>query len=107
MSRPLPYLFLLPLITSVLLVFTGTAVAKDWPTWRYDAGRTNISSEKIPEPLHLQWKRQLPPVTPAFRKSRLQFDEGYEPIVVGDTLSLINSKPAPKMASLKTPVNLS
>ena len=55
MSRPLPYLFLLPLITSVLLVFTGTAVAKDWPTWRYDAGRTNISSEKIPE-LGWYWK---------------------------------------------------
>ena len=60
--------------------------AEDWPTWRHDAGRTNVSAEKIPAPLHLQWKRQHPPVTPAFRKSRLQFDQGYEPIVLGDTM---------------------
>ena len=25
-------------------------------------------------------------MTPAFRKSRLQFDQGYEPIVLGDTM---------------------
>ena len=54
--------------------------------FRHDAGRTNVSAEEIPDPLHLQWKRQLPPVTPAFRKSRLQFDQGYEPIVVGDSM---------------------
>jgi len=65
--------------------FPSTSTA-NWPTWRYDAGRTNISPEKIPSPLHLQWKRQLPPVTPAFRKSRLQFDQGYEPIVMDDTM---------------------
>jgi hypothetical protein len=69
-----------------LLSFASTAGAEDWPTWRHDAGRTNISAEKIPAPLRLQWKRQLPPVTPAFRKSRLQFDQGYEPIVLGDTM---------------------
>jgi outer membrane protein assembly factor BamB len=69
-----------------LLLFASKAAAEDWPTWRHDAGRTNISAEKIPVPLRLQWKRQLPPVTPAFRKSRLQFDQGYEPIVSGDTM---------------------
>ena len=69
-----------------LLSFASLAAAEDWPTWRHDAGRTSISAEKIPDPLHLQWKRQLPPVTPAFRKSRLQFDQGYEPIVLGDTM---------------------
>ena len=69
-----------------LLSFASIAAAEDWPTWRHDAGRTNISAEKIPAPLRLQWKRQLPPVTPAFRKSRLQFDQGYEPIVLGDTM---------------------
>lgn len=62
--------------------------ADDWPMWRHDAGRTNVSSEAIPTPLHIQWKRQLPPVQPAFRKARLQFDQGYEPIVMGDTLFL-------------------
>ena len=69
-----------------LLLFVGITAAEDWPTWRHDAGRTNISAEKIPVPLYLQWKRQLPSVTPAFRKSRLQFDQGYEPIVLGDTM---------------------
>lgn len=69
-----------------LWTITNRAVAEDWPTWRFDAGRTNTSAEKIPAPLHLQWKRKLPPVTPAFRKSRLQFDQGYEPIVAGDTM---------------------
>ena len=69
-----------------LLSFVSVAVAEDWPTWRHDAGRTNISAEKFPAPLRLQWKRQLPPVKPAFRKSRLQFDQGYEPIVLGDTM---------------------
>lgn len=69
-----------------LLAFVSIAAAEDWPTWRHDAGRTNVSAEKIPAPLILQWKRQLPPVKPAFRKSRLQFDQGYEPIVLGDTM---------------------
>ena len=69
-----------------LLSLASIATAEDWPTWRHDAGRTNISANKIPSPLRLQWKRQLPPVTPAFRKSRLQFDQGYEPIVLGDTM---------------------
>ncbi|MCP4173673.1 MAG: PQQ-binding-like beta-propeller repeat protein [Fuerstiella sp.] len=71
---------------SGLLSFASIAAAENWPTWRHDAGRTNITAEKIPAPLHLQWTRQLPPVTPAFRKSRLQFDQGYEPIVMGDTV---------------------
>ena len=71
-----------------LLSFTSITAAEDWPTWRHDAGRTNISAEKIPAPLRLQWKRQLPPVKPAFRKSRLQFDQGYEPIVLGNTMYL-------------------
>ena len=69
-----------------LLSFASIATAENWLTWRHDAGRTNISANKIPSPLRLQWKRQLPPVTPAFRKSRLQFDQGYEPIVLGDTM---------------------
>jgi hypothetical protein len=69
-----------------LSLIAENAVAEDWPMWRHDAGRTNRSAEKIPDPLRLQWKRQLPPVTPAFRKSRLQFDQGYEPIVLGSTM---------------------
>ena len=54
--------------------------------WRFDMGRTNVSPEEIPASLNLQWQRQLPPVQPAFQKSRLQFDQGYEPIAVGNSL---------------------
>jgi len=64
------------------------ALADDWPMWRHDAGRSNVSPESIPAKPYLQWKRQLPPVVPAFRKARLQFDQGYEPIVMDDTLFL-------------------
>ncbi|MFT7641151.1 MAG: outer membrane protein assembly factor BamB, partial [Pirellulaceae bacterium] len=73
-------------LLSLQSLAVGQAKAGDWPMWRYDAGRTNVSPEKIPATLHLQWQRQLPPVQPAFRKSRLQFDQGYEPIAVGDSL---------------------
>ena len=42
-----------------LLSFPCLMAEEDWPTWRHNAGRTNISTEKIPAPLRLQWKRQL------------------------------------------------
>ena len=45
----------------------------------------HLSSELLPETLHLQWVRQYPPLKPAFwqpRQERLQFDLGYEPVVL-------------------------
>jgi outer membrane protein assembly factor BamB len=74
------------LVTTVIFAMIATAEAADWPAFRHDAARTNISPESLPDGLHLQWKRQLPPVKPAFRKARLQFDAGYEPIVAGNAL---------------------
>ncbi len=62
------------------------ALAADWPMWRHDAGRTGVSAEALPSPFHLQWVRRLPPVRPAFRSARLQFDRGYEPVVLGTRL---------------------
>jgi hypothetical protein len=46
----------------------------------------------MPEPLLPLWKRQLPPVRPAFREERLQFDRGYEPVVAGKTLLVASSR---------------
>lgn len=60
--------------------------AEDWPMWRYDAGRTASSTQQLPQELHLQWVRQYPRVRPAFGTRRLQFDAGYEPVVMGKTL---------------------
>ncbi len=69
--------------------------AADWPMWRYDAGRTAASPETLPEDLHLLWVRQFPPLEPAFwqvRQERVQFDLGYEPVVMGTTMFVASSR---------------
>ncbi len=84
--------------SSVLLAlaaFTLHAGAADWPMWRCDAGRTANSGETLPEELHLQWVREYPPLKPAFwqaRQERLQFDLGYEPVVMGRTMFVASSR---------------
>jgi hypothetical protein len=65
---------------------SGIAAGADWPMWRNDTGRTAESAEVLADNLSLQWSRQLPPLTPAYRDNRLQFDAGYEPIVLGKRL---------------------
>ncbi|MCP4454390.1 MAG: PQQ-binding-like beta-propeller repeat protein, partial [Planctomycetes bacterium] len=54
--------------------------------WRHNAMRSAVSQETLPETLHLQWVRKYPRVRPAFGSRRLQFDAGYEPVVLGKTL---------------------
>ena len=63
----------------------------DWPMWRCDAGRTGNALQSLPEQLHLQWTWTLPPLKPAFENQRLQFDRGYEPIVVGSRMFIGSS----------------
>ncbi|MFP6865343.1 MAG: PQQ-binding-like beta-propeller repeat protein, partial [Roseibacillus sp.] len=80
MSRALVFL---------LVVFaTVRASAADWPMWRYDLERTAESPQQLPNELALLWSRDLPKPLPAFNDVRLQFDGGYEPIVVGQRLFL-------------------
>lgn len=67
----------------------------DWPTWRYDAGRTASTPERLPEELKLCWSWQFPPLEPAFfqvRQERQQFDQGYEPVVSGGLLLVGSSR---------------
>ncbi|MGI9240818.1 MAG: PQQ-binding-like beta-propeller repeat protein, partial [Verrucomicrobiales bacterium] len=67
--------------------------ADDWPQWRFDAGRTGATPEAISiADLHLQWARELPPLEPAFRDGRLQFDRGYEPIVLDGKVLIGSSR---------------
>ncbi|MHB8898866.1 MAG: outer membrane protein assembly factor BamB family protein [Thermoguttaceae bacterium] len=76
-------------LAALLLVVPcrGTpARGEDWPMWRCDAARSGQTTQALPEPLHLLWTRQLPPMKPAFREPRLQFDAGYEPVVLGSRL---------------------
>lgn len=60
---------------------------KDWPQFRYDAGRSAASPLALPEKLQLQWMRELPSPRPAFpNEIRLRFDASYEPVAWGKTL---------------------
>jgi outer membrane protein assembly factor BamB len=60
--------------------------------WRYDAARTAASPEPLPAPLLLQWVRELPIPRPTYREARLQFDAGYEPVVLGKTMFVASSQ---------------
>jgi outer membrane protein assembly factor BamB len=71
------------------------SLAADWPTWRYDAARTGSSPEPLAEALHLQWVRHEAPLRPSFwqvRQERVQFDLGYEPVVLGKTMFVGSSR---------------
>lgn len=69
----------------------ATVCAEDWPMYRHDAGRRGVTSTSLPKNPQLAWVRNLPPLTPAFHNSRLQFDAGYEPVVVGQHLLIASS----------------
>ncbi|MBI1899815.1 MAG: PQQ-binding-like beta-propeller repeat protein [Planctomycetia bacterium] len=59
------------------------ALAGDWPTWNYDAGRTAVTPEELPRELHLQWLLKLPAPRPAWPDNQpaLQFDASYAPVM--------------------------
>ncbi len=76
-------------VIAIAMVSPFSAFAADWPMWRCNAERTAVSDEKLPDKLYLQWMRECPPLEPAFwqvRQERLQFDLGYEPVVMGKTM---------------------
>ncbi len=80
---------------SCLFAVSLTAVlarAGDWPMWRADAGRTATVAAALPEKMRVLWSRELPPLKPAYRDTRLQFDRGYEPIVLGQRLLVGSSR---------------
>lgn len=63
------------------------AFSADWPMWRQGLQRNGVSSESLPETLHLHWSRQLLKPKPAWpNEPRLHFDGSYEPVAVGDQL---------------------
>ncbi|MFA6561718.1 MAG: PQQ-binding-like beta-propeller repeat protein [Verrucomicrobiia bacterium] len=80
---------------ALFLLTPAVLPAADWPMWRCDAGRTAASSESLPQELHLQWVREYPALKPAFwqvRQERVQFDLGYEPVVMGRTMFVASSR---------------
>jgi hypothetical protein len=76
-----------------LIFLCASAIqASDWPMWRHDAGRTASTTQAMPENFHLIWSRELPPLRPAFKETRLQFDRSYEPVVSGKKLIIGSSR---------------
>ncbi len=60
--------------------------------WRHDAGRTASTTQAMPDKLDLIWSHELPPLRPAFKETRLQFDRSYEPVVAGKRLVVGSSR---------------
>ncbi|MFV2069819.1 MAG: PQQ-binding-like beta-propeller repeat protein, partial [Pirellulales bacterium] len=55
--------------------------------WRHDAKRSGVSSENLPEALHLAWSRAVAPARVAWpNEPRLHFDASVEPVVKGKRL---------------------
>ena len=81
------------LIASVVFCCLASSLpAADWPMWRHDSARTAVSPDSLPADLHLQWVREFPPLKPAFHSARLQFDLGYEPVILGKLIFLGSSR---------------
>ncbi len=73
--------------------FATAAFGGDWPMWGFDAARSGAApaAVELPETLHLQWVRELPPPRRAWPKQmddgdKLEFDLSYSPVVMGNRL---------------------
>lgn len=89
---PLRHPLALHFVALIFAACSPASASDDWPMWRYDAGRTAAAPAALPDELPMQWVRQLPPLKPAYQNPRLQFDAGYEPVVLGKTLFVGSSR---------------
>ena len=76
------------LLASLLIGFTQSAWAGDWPMWRYDIGRTSSTPEELSTDLYPQWIIELekPKSCWPYTQFRMLFDQSYEPVVTGDLM---------------------
>uniref|UniRef100_UPI002608713D outer membrane protein assembly factor BamB family protein n=1 Tax=uncultured Gimesia sp. TaxID=1678688 RepID=UPI002608713D len=85
------------LIVSLFAASSQQIESADWPMWRGNIERTGVTSEVLPDQLHLNWSRRLPLYQVAWpNEERLQYDLAYEPVSVGNRI-LVGS---PLMGSL-------
>ncbi len=96
MLRPclaVAFRFVLPSLVAVAcLLFSLDLRAADWPQWRGDAARRAMTTESLPQKLHLQWTWKFPQLTPAWPgEPREQFDGIHEPVVSGRSLFVASS----------------
>ncbi|HDY88588.1 MAG TPA: hypothetical protein ENH82_10840, partial [bacterium] len=78
---------------ALMMIFNAyDAMCSDWPMWRYDAGRTAVSPDNLPDELNLLWMRQYSPRTMVWddplNQDLMPYDRVFEPIVMGKTLFL-------------------
>ncbi len=82
--------FRIGLVALIFSVIPKLTFAEDWPTWRYDAGRTASSIEELPDQLFLQWTKHYSAREQVWddplNNDLMQFDKVFEPIAVGNTL---------------------
>lgn len=81
-----------PVVTAESATVDAAVTAlQDWPMARYDAQRSGATMHQLDFPLHLHWVRHLPSPQRAWPAQqddfeKLNFDESYQPVVVGDTI---------------------
>lgn len=80
-------------INLVILILMGLpflSYGQDWPTWRFDAGRTACSEQELPDNLYLQWTKHYDKRDQVWddplNNDLMQFDKVFEPISVGNRL---------------------
>ena len=79
--------FLTIVVAVSFLVNEGSTFAADWPMWRQGVQRKGVSTDSLPDDLHLHWTRELSTPKPAWpNEPRLHFDASYEPVAVGKQL---------------------
>ena len=85
MSR-LPFHRILFCTAGLLGLSQASLTAADWPTYRNDAARSGYTPETIPNQLRERWAFRLNSAPkPAWPTSdRMEFDLGFQPILVGD-----------------------
>ncbi len=83
---------LLIAIGALCFIFADSASAGDWPTFRYDSGRSASSPHKLPVELHHQWTRQYSPRKTVWddplNQDLMKYDRVFEPVVLDGTLYL-------------------
>ena len=77
---------------ATLLLGASSLRSEDWPMWRANSGRTASVTPALPEKLAVVWSRELSPLKPAYRDVRLQFDKGFEPVVLSQRLFVASSR---------------
>lgn len=72
------------------LILVSNNFAQDWPMWRYDAGRTAVSSVNLNHELNLHWVQHFGARVPVWddplNQDLMQYDTFFEPVVLGKTL---------------------